>query len=185
MKDRESFRSWPAFEGYNLDQTPNETPGRSLPSSRLPALISSDREGVRYPAHLRWTCIRCGNSCRDIQGRRRKILLTANDTERIVSATNRKPREFSVALRGRFPYHRRMRKLGGTCVFLQGSKCSVYEARPLICRFYPFFLDRAEHGELEMGFDPLCSGIGKGKVRGELFFHALLRLAKSELTAIG
>ena len=178
------FRSLLALEDCKLNQIPHESLGRSLPSSRFPILVGSDREGVRYPAHLRWTCTRCANSCRDVQGRRRNILLTANDTERIVIATKRRPKEFSVALRGRFPYQRRMRKQEGACVFLKGSKCSVYEVRPLICRFYPFFLHRAEHAELKIGFDPLCSGIGKGKFRGELFFHALLRLAKSELTVI-
>jgi len=75
-----------------------------------------------------------------------------------------------------------MRKHEGRCTFLRGSRCSIYKARPLICRFYPFFLDRSKEGELKIGYDPACSGVGKGKVRGEKFFEGLAKLAKRELS---
>jgi Fe-S-cluster containining protein len=79
------------------------------------------------------------------------------------------------------PYERKMRKIGGRCMFLQGAGCSIYESRPLICRFYPFCLRRAEDGEFRIGFDSACSGIGKGPVRDEEFFRNLLKLAEREL----
>lgn len=48
------------------------------------------------------------------------------------------------------------RKPDGDCIFLEGGRCTVYEARPFICRTYPFYLDegRVGHGEC----DGLCSG---------------------------
>jgi Fe-S-cluster containining protein len=75
-----------------------------------------------------------------------------------------------------------MRKVDGRCFFLHRSKCSIYKARPLICRFYPFSLDSTKDGEMKIEFDPLCSGIGKGKVRNESFFQGLVRLARTELS---
>lgn len=150
---------------------------------RVPELASPEGECVRfrYPAHIRWTCVRCGNSCRDLAPRRRNILLTAGDIKRIVSANGREPEDFSVPSRTRAPYQRKMRKLEGRCIFLQGSTCSIYKARPLICRFYPFSLDVSEDGKLEIGFDSACQGIGKGKRRGRKFFRDLADLAKREL----
>jgi len=75
-----------------------------------------------------------------------------------------------------------MRKHEGRCIFLRGSGCSIYKARPLICRFYPFFLDRSKEGGLKIGHDPACSGVGKGKVLSEKFFEGLAKLAKRELS---
>ena len=149
--------------------------------SRVSEPASLVGEGIRYPGHIRWTCIRCGNSCRALPPRRRNILLTDGDIKRIVSANGRESEDFSVPSRARAPYRRRMRKLRGRCIFLEGSRCSIYKARPLICRFYPFSLDVSEERELEIGLDPSCQGVGKGKVRGERFFRDLADLARREL----
>lgn len=42
----------------------------------------------------------------------------------------------------------------GHCVFLEGAHCSIYAARPWICRTYPFML---EGDELRISE---CSGLG-------------------------
>jgi Fe-S-cluster containining protein len=145
------------------------------------ASFTSEEGEVLYPAHLRWICVRCTNSCRDLPGRRRSILLAPNDIKRIAYVTKLAAKEFSVSSRGPIPYSRKMRKRRGRCIFLQESRCSIYGARPLICRFYPFSLRPAGHNAFEIGFDPSCSGMGKGPHRGARFFHNLLRLAKREL----
>jgi len=144
----------------------------------------SERGTKRFncPSRLRWTCIRCTNSCRDLPGRKRRILLTRRDVERIATATQHGQKEFSYALEGHFPYERRMRMIRGRCVFLKGSECSVYRIRPLICRFYPFSLIPFAEREFRITFDPACSGIGKGIARDERFFAGLVGLARRELS---
>lgn len=137
---------------------------------------------IRYPPQLRWVCIRCGNSCHDVGERKRSILLTARDLERITDITLMEPRQYSVASRTGPPYTKMMKKIRGKCLFLQGTECSIYLARPLICRFYPFSLVRSQRGGVRIGFDPACSGIGKGCHRGKRFFHSLARLARGELS---
>jgi Fe-S-cluster containining protein len=74
-----------------------------------------------------------------------------------------------------------MRKLGGRCIFLQESTCSIYRARPLICRFYPFSLNPVRNNKFEIGFDLGCSGMEKGPYRNERFFRDLVELANKEL----
>ena len=150
-------------------------------ASQIIAGSSLDSEAIRYPADMRWTCVRCTRSCQDVSQRKRNILLTANDIKRVTRATRLEPDQFSVGLRGSFPYERRMRKIRGRCVFLQGTRCTIYKARPLICRFYPFYLRRSGDGGLHIGFDSTCSGIGKGKMRDVEFFNSLVRLARKEL----
>lgn len=164
-----------------MDQPTRKRHGSPKPSPRSLLRFSIDGEEVRYPDHLRWVCVRCANSCRDVPPRNRNILLTASDIEHITRAKRISPQEFSVSTHGRFPYERKMKKVEGRCVFLQGSWCSIYGVRPLICRFYPFSLGRSEEGVLEVRFDSSCSGIGKGPMRGEAFFHNLVELAKREL----
>jgi len=171
----------PASEGSNLDQSIGSASGHFKRSSHTVVSFTSDEGEVRYPANLTWTCIGCANSCRDLPGRKRNILLVPSDTKRISSATKLTAQEFSLSSPGTVPYDRKMKKHKGKCIFLQGSRCSIYRARPLICRFYPFSLRSLSDGTLEVGFDPSCSGIGKGPSRGEKLFHDLVTLARKEL----
>lgn len=166
-----------------MDQSTGRRPSQLKHPRQASASFISDRGEVRYPGHLRWICVRCTNSCRDLPGRRRNILLAPSDIRRITVATRLAAKEFSVPSRGPVPYERKMRKLGSRCMFLQGSRCSIYRVRPLICRFYPFFLRPARDSTSEIGFDPSCSGMGKGPHRGERFFHRLVALANRELSS--
>ena len=172
----------PACEGSNLDQSIRSVSGH-VKRSHHPGVSFTSSEGeVRYPADLRWICVRCTNSCHDLPGRERNILLTINDIKRITSATKLASQEFSRSSRGTTPYERKMKKHKGRCFFLQASGCSIYIARPLICRFYPFSLHPSRDKMLEVGFDSSCSGIGKGPNRSERFFRSLVTLAKKELS---
>jgi Fe-S-cluster containining protein len=171
-----------ACEGSKLDQSIQNVSGY-FERSRHPAVSFTSNEGeVRYPSNLRWICVRCTNSCHDLPGRERNILLTMNDITRITRTTKLTAQEFSRSSRGTAPYERKMKKHNGRCVFLQGSRCSIYGTRPLICRFYPFSLRPLGDKMLEVGFDSSCSGIGTGPNRSERFFRGLITLAKKELS---
>ena len=170
------------LEGSDLDQSMSSAlKGLSSTSQSWASFISSEGE-VRFPTHVRWTCVRCTNSCRDLPDQRRKILLTSTDIARITNATRLTPKEFSASSRASAPYERMMKKRNGRCIFLHGSKCYIYRSRPLICRFYPFCVGPSGTKTFEVGFDSRCSGFGKGQRRGEKFFRSLVRLAKTELS---
>ena len=156
-------------------------PSPAKPRQEASGSFTTEEGEVQYPAHLRWTCIRCTKSCRDLPAHTRNILLAQSDIKRITDSTKLTAKEFSVSSRGSFPYVRKMRKLGGRCVFLEASRCSIYRARPLICRFYPFSLQPARDNTFEIGFDLSCSGMGKGPYRSERFFRDLVELANKEL----
>lgn len=50
------------------------------------------------------------------------------------------------------------------CQFLEGSRCTVYEARPQPCRTWPFWPENmnAKVWKLEVARD--CEGIGRGRL---------------------
>jgi hypothetical protein len=173
----------PSRKGQDLHGPVSDRLGRSKYPRCAYGSLSLDGREVQYPAYLRWICVRCTKSCRDLPGRKRKILLVESDARRITAATHLTAEEFSLSVAGSFPYVRRMRKSGGRCIFLKGSRCSIYRARPLICRFYPFSLKPARGSAFEIGFDPGCTGMGKGPHRGERFFHSLVALADRQLSS--
>jgi len=40
------------------------------------------------------------------------------------------------------------------CIFLKNNKCSIYQARPLVCRLYPLVKD--DKGNITLGLYPYC-----------------------------
>lgn len=165
-----------------MDQSARERSGEIGGLRRSAITSTPDGEEIRYPTPLRWVCVRCANSCRDVQRHKRNILLTPGDAERISRLTKLSVEEFSAPSHAPAPYERKMKKVEGSCMFLQGSRCSIYRARPLICRFYPFSLHPSEYGGLQIKYDTACSGIGKGPIRNSRFFRDLVGLAQKKLT---
>ena len=168
-------------EGSSLDH-PIRSNIRSPRFTQQSSANFNSKDGrVRYPARVRWVCVRCTDSCSDLPGRTRNVLLAPFDVKRITDATKLAAREFSVSTRAPAPYTRKIGKREGRCIFLRGSTCSIYRVRPLICRFYPFCIRPSGTASLEIGVDLNCSGIGTGPKRGEKFFRHLVELARTEL----
>lgn len=49
------------------------------------------------------------------------------------------------------------------CCFLINNKCTIYEARPLQCRTWPFWPENMKQTTWKKEIKPYCPGIGKGK----------------------
>lgn len=61
------------------------------------------------------------------------------------------------------------------CVFLENGRCSVYEARPIQCKTYPFWEEILQTGESWSGESRYCPGIGQGAlVSPEKIIEAVL-----------
>jgi Fe-S-cluster containining protein len=67
----------------------------------------------------------------------------------------------------------------GDCVFLADSKCSVYDARPIQCKSYPFLpltdftpVESASWWRREKDH---CPGIGKGRIYSKKEIEAIAR----------
>jgi Fe-S-cluster containining protein len=141
-----------------------------------------------YPKNIRFVCSGCGLCCGDTPSKSRQVLLTKRDAERIAAHVKRPVNGFASETSGRAPYLFVMRKNPdtGMCIFLQDNRCTIYEHRPLICRFYPFELSTDENGifvfketnECPVIFDK--DGV-EARELDEQFFCELFKLACREL----
>jgi len=129
-----------------------------------------------YPKCIRWSCKRCGACCRDDFHRPRRVLLLPSDVERLEKADER----MSITeVRGEEPFIAEIRKEGGACVNLTKEGCRVYPNRALLCRMYPFWVER-DRGSLEVRVETRCPGFGHGSSLMEEFYKNLLTHALEE-----
>jgi Fe-S-cluster containining protein len=118
---------------------------------------------------LRFECQPDCGLCCTAETREGSVFLEREDLERLAGFWNLTPRAFAqkycVDEYGELAL---AMQDNGSCHFLEHGECTVYEARPLQCRTYPFLpLD---------GFTPIaspytwryekkfCPGIGKGRL---------------------
>ncbi len=53
---------------------------------------------------------------------------------------------------------------GAACTFLKNNKCTVYEARPMQCRTWPFWPETMSPKAWKKDVVKFCPGVGKGSV---------------------
>ena len=125
-----------------------------------------------YPSGVNWGCVRCGACCGDVDKRQRMIRLLDKDMDRIDEVTD----EDYCMDWDEGSFSGLMLKNDGKCIFLGEDGCRIYDNRALLCRMYPFWLERQE-GLFVFGVDADCPGQGKGELLGEDFFRELLKVA--------
>lgn len=122
-----------------------------------------------YPAEFIWRCTHCGACCRDLPERKRNILLTKKD---IVNIENVGKNSF-YEREGNPPFIGIMKMEEGKCFFFKEGRCMIYDNRALLCRTYPFWIER--HSDMFIiRPDPGCPGKGAGEELGGEFFKELL-----------
>jgi hypothetical protein len=135
------------------------------------------------PNNVHFECSKCGLCCGDTKEKTRRILLLETEAKEISYRTGLSEQEFTNQITGKTPYFYEMKKsIEGKCCFLKDSGCSIYEFRPLICRFYPFELKFELDKDLHIfDFTFECPGISKGKMMARKDFEMLFLLAKERL----
>ncbi|TDH66920.1 hypothetical protein CCR75_001906 [Bremia lactucae] len=103
---------------------------------------SASREEVR----LHFRCTACGKCCTGKGGR---VRVNDREIEELAAVTNSTIIEFkrnfthaiedTVSGRKKMQFMLKQSPNQNQCVFLKGSKCSVYEARPTQCRTFPWW----------------------------------------------
>lgn len=127
-----------------------------------------------YPEHVRFKCVKCALCCGNTEDRTRSILLLKTEAYRISKLTLTVVDGFAEKISGFEPYVYRMRKTeNGKCVFLEDDLCSIYQVRPLICRFYPFQLHNLGNDRYAFAYTNECPGIGRGRQLKRDFFERL------------
>ena len=60
--------------------------------------------------------------------------------------------------------HLKEMNINGNCQFLENKKCSIYTARPMQCRTWPFWKENMNIKKWNEELINFCPGIGKGKL---------------------
>ena len=108
---------------------------------------------------LGFQCLRCGDCC---SGEENSVVVFPFEIRTILERTGlhwleavEPSREGEWDDQGRFhTLEWRLRKEDGSCKFYRYGECRIYEERPLLCKTYPFFLEKGVLGFSE------CSGLG-------------------------
>lgn len=117
---------------------------------------------TREIAETGFACTACGDCCRGVGEDGSLVMVARDEGRRVAAAANLSFDEAVVPFPGEVEVRGRTCRLGwalardgdGACRFHTGGRCSVYEARPWICRTYPFMLDGDELVVSE------CPGVG-------------------------
>ncbi|MGD6852190.1 MAG: YkgJ family cysteine cluster protein [Candidatus Bathyarchaeia archaeon] len=133
--------------------------------------------------NISFTCNGCGLCCGDTEHKTRHILLLEAEADAISAETCLPIEDFAVETSGNAPYVYEMKKPSdGKCFFLKNNRCTVYEHRPLICRFYPFELHfDADKDTHIFNYTLECPTINKGTALSRKDFEKLFLLAKQRL----
>jgi len=124
------------------------------------------RGDVFYENGLRFECTRCSKCCRHTPG---YVFLSEADIGPLLTALGVTRHVFlnKYCRRVQFGFAHRLslrEKPNVDCILWEFSGCSVYEARPLQCRSFPFWsscLSSAKEWEFHAR---QCPGIGKGRL---------------------
>jgi len=126
-----------------------------------------------YPSDLEWDCTRCGACCQDSMSRERRVLLMESDIHRFQEAILTDFHEKTV---NEEPFVGVLRKNQGKCIFLGQGECKTYPIRALLCRMYPFWVEKNVESFI-IKADMECPGFGEGEKLGESFYKDLLAYA--------
>lgn len=112
---------------------------------------------------LRFDCQGCGRCCHT-RGEAGFVMLTDADQRRLAAHLGLGLADFRRRHTGRLGTHVHLREERGrtACLFLDGGRCGVYEARPLQCRTWPFWPEHLAPGAFEREVVPVCAGAGRG-----------------------
>lgn len=116
-------------------------------------------EAPWYSAGLRFHCTGCGKCCSGPSG---SVYLSQADSERLAAFLHMRTTAFlrRYTTRSRLGPRALVNRPDGTaCVFLEGTSCSVYDARPVQCRTYPWWFSNIRDPESWAETAAACEGI--------------------------
>jgi Fe-S-cluster containining protein len=131
-----------------------------------------------YPVGIKWSCTRCGSCCQDIENHERHILLIQRDLNRFRNGSY-DINDITESSNNDKPFENEMKKIKGKCILLTEIGCKAYEYRALLCRMYPFWIEKKDNLFI-IRFDTDCIGLGSGVHLKEKFYQDLITFAINE-----
>lgn len=116
-------------------------------------------EGVRFE------CQGSGRCCLS-RGEYGHVYLTSKDRRALAKLLKLSTREFTKTYCELDDGSYQLKEDTGRedCIFLEGKRCGVYEARPTQCRTWPFWPEHMGAKQWAREVAAFCPGVGKGPV---------------------
>lgn len=117
------------------------------------------RDGVQFQ------CQGSGKCCTS-HGEFGYVFLSPEDRVRIAKLKNMRVGEFTKKYCEKTGgvWHLIEEKGKPDCMFLEGKRCGIYEARPTQCRTWPFWPEVMDAKSWKKDVVEFCPGVGKGRV---------------------
>ncbi|HMO52505.1 MAG TPA: YkgJ family cysteine cluster protein [Kiritimatiellia bacterium] len=125
-----------------------------------PKTIPGDRPYF-FDHGLCFECTGCGQCCTGESG---TIFINDREAEEIAVRLGMEKAAFLADYA--YPYkggHSIKEKENGDCIFLNGTLCGIYEARPTQCRTFPFWPEILRSEAKWNAAAKGCEGIGRGR----------------------
>lgn len=125
---------------------------------------SSSARRAWYEDGLRFACQPdCGKCCTR-HGEYDYVYLEGDDVSRLASHFALSVEEFTAAYTLTDDGHTMLRMDGPDCPFLDGTRCTVYGARPAQCETFPFWPENLKKRATWVELATFCPGIGRGEL---------------------
>jgi hypothetical protein len=126
-------------------------------------MSTPEPESPWYRDGLAFTCTKCGACCTGAPG---YVWVSPEEIERLADFRGLSVREFSTRfVRKVGRRYSLIERPGGDCIFWDKTAgCTVYPARPVQCRTWPFGPENVESPEEWDRVRSVCPGSGNGRV---------------------
>ena len=116
-----------------------------------------------FNSGIRFECQGCGRCCRS-EGYEAYVYLNLSERQRIAKHLNISTIKFTGTYTMKTKKRFHLKEPLQNCCFLINNKCTIYEARPLQCRTWPFWPENMKEIIWKREITPSCPGIGKGRL---------------------
>ncbi len=115
-----------------------------------------------YSSGIRFECTGCGECCK-ARGSYAYVYVTLAERQRLARHFGLKTRAFTVKYCGKTDGKFHLRDPSSNCLFLEGARCTVYQARPQQCRTWPFWPENMSKKVWTQQVKRDCPGVGLGR----------------------
>lgn len=126
-----------------------------------------------YQGGIRFECQGTGRCCVS-RGGYGFVYLTLKDRQQMARALGLSTLSFTRRHCVKTDGYFHLNDQGKLCRFLDGKKCSVYQARPAQCRTWPFWPENMNAKTWNNEVRKFCPGIGKGRLYTEAEIEDLM-----------
>ena len=128
-----------------------------------------------WSAGIQFECTGSGKCCVS-RGEYGFVYLTREDRHRLADHLGVAPAAFRRAYCAKTEGHWHLADAPGAtaCRFLDGTRCTVYEARPTQCRTWPFWPENMDARKWDSEVAAFCPGVGRGRLWTEAEIRAVV-----------